>query len=187
MAARGATDDGGVPIAQRVDQIAINMDRWRWLPGDLGGRYLIVNIPAYRLDAVENGRSVLGMKVVVGKRENPTPVLADKMTSIVFSPYWNIPPDIVTKETLPHVLNDPAYLERNNIEVVRASNDATPVDAARIDWQSSEASGLNAGAVTSLMRPSITATEGPGQRPPPWPNENEELARRESHEPPSSP
>ena len=142
MAARGATDDGGVPIAQRVDQIAINMDRWRWLPGDLGARYLIVNIPAYRLDAVENGRSVLGMKVVVGKRENPTPVLADKMTSIVFSPYWNIPPDIVTKETLPHVLNDPAYLERNNIEVVRASNDATPVDAARIDWQSSEASGL---------------------------------------------
>ena len=138
MAAKGATDDQGVSAAQRIQQIAINMDRWRWLPNDLGSRYLIVNIPAFRLDAVENGRSALGMKVVVGKKDNPTPVLADEMTSVVFSPYWNIPPDIVQKETLPHLLKDAAYLDKNNIEIVRASADTTPVDARSVDWSDAD-------------------------------------------------
>jgi murein L,D-transpeptidase YcbB/YkuD len=59
------------------------MERWRWMPDDLGPRYLQVNIPSFRLDVVENGASVLGMKVVVGKKENPTPVFADRMTSIL--------------------------------------------------------------------------------------------------------
>jgi murein L,D-transpeptidase YcbB/YkuD len=96
--------------------VSVNMDRWRWLPDDLGPRYLIVNIPAFRLDAIEHGRSVLEMKVVTGKKDNPTPVLADEMTSVVFSPYWNIPQDIVEKEILPKADKDPDYLERNNIE-----------------------------------------------------------------------
>jgi murein L,D-transpeptidase YcbB/YkuD len=100
-----------------VEQIAMNMERWRWLPADLGPRYLIVNIPAFRLDAIENGKSVLDMKVVTGKKGNPTPVLADEMTSIVFSPYWNIPQDIAQKEILPHLDADPDYLQRHNMEV----------------------------------------------------------------------
>ena len=107
--------------AATAQQIAMNMDRWRWLPDDLGARYLLVNVPAFRLDAIENGRSVLDMKVVTGKKNNPTPVLADEMTSIVFSPYWNIPPDIVQKEILPHLETDPDYLERHNIEVDESS------------------------------------------------------------------
>jgi murein L,D-transpeptidase YcbB/YkuD len=98
-------------------RIAMNMDRWRWLPDDLGSRYLIVNIPAYRLDAIEDGKSVLEMKVVTGKKDKPTPVLADRMTTVVFSPSWNIPDDIVAREILPKVENDPEYLARNNMEV----------------------------------------------------------------------
>ena len=109
--ARGAHDDG------RVQRIVMNMERWRWLPDDLGSRYILVNIPAFRLDVVENGRSVLGMRVVTGKKNNPTPVLADTIEEIVFSPYWNIPKDIVEKEILPHVADDPTYLERHNMEV----------------------------------------------------------------------
>ena len=105
--------------AAAVQQIAMNMERWRWLPNDLGPRYLLVNIPAFRLDAIENGRSVLDMKVVTGKKDSPTPVLADQMTTVVFSPYWNIPQDIVQKEILPKVEKDPAYLEKNNIEAVK--------------------------------------------------------------------
>ena len=58
----------------------MNMERWRWLPDDLGARYLLVNIPAFRLDAIEDGRSVLDMKVVTGKKDSPTPVLVDRMT-----------------------------------------------------------------------------------------------------------
>jgi murein L,D-transpeptidase YcbB/YkuD len=103
--------------AAATGQIAMNMERWRWLPDDLGSRYLIVNIPAYRLDAIENGASVLGMKVVTGKKDSPTPVLADRMTSVVFSPYWNIPTDIVDKEITPKIEKDPGYLEKQHIEV----------------------------------------------------------------------
>jgi murein L,D-transpeptidase YcbB/YkuD len=100
-----------------VEKIVMNMERWRWLPEDLGARYILVNIPAFQLDAVEGGKSVLAMRVVTGKKDNATPVLVDEMTSIVFSPYWNIPPDIVEKEILPKLEADPTFLERNNMEV----------------------------------------------------------------------
>ena len=122
------------------------MDRWRWLPDDLGSRYVMVNIPAFHLDVVENGRSVLGMNVVAGKPNSPTPVLADRMEYLVFSPYWNIPSDIAQKEMLPHEMRDPGYLARNNIEVVRVgSNDGNPVDPASVDW--------NAGNLRFRQRP----------------------------------
>jgi murein L,D-transpeptidase YcbB/YkuD len=103
--------------ADEVGRIVMNMDRWRWLPNDLGPRYLIVNIAAFRLEAIENGESVLSMRVVTGKANSPTPVLADEITSIVFSPYWNIPESIVEKEILPRLERDPDYLDRNNMEV----------------------------------------------------------------------
>jgi murein L,D-transpeptidase YcbB/YkuD len=103
--------------AAAVQQIAMNMERWRWLPDDLGPRYILVNIPAFRLDAIENGTSVLDMKVVTGKKNSPTPVLADMMTTVVFSPYWNIPSDIVDKEIAPKAEKDPEYLTKQHIEV----------------------------------------------------------------------
>jgi murein L,D-transpeptidase YcbB/YkuD len=106
---------------EAVQQIAMNMERWRWLPDDLGPRYLLVNIPAFRFDAIEGGKSVLDMKVVTGKKDSPTPVLADRMTTVVFSPYWNIPDDIVEKEIRPKLERDPSYLEKNNIEVADES------------------------------------------------------------------
>jgi murein L,D-transpeptidase YcbB/YkuD len=99
-----------------IEQIVMNMERWRWLPDDLGPRYILVNIPAFHLDAIENGKSVLDMKVVTGKKGSPTPVLSDRMTTVVFSPYWNIPQDIVQKEILPKVAKDPSYLDKNNME-----------------------------------------------------------------------
>ena len=103
--------------ANAVHEIAMNMERWRWLPDDLGSRYLLVNIPAFHLYAIEDGKSVLDMKVVTGKKDSPTPMLSDRLSSVVFSPYWNIPSDIVQKEILPKAEKDPGYLEKNNIEV----------------------------------------------------------------------
>jgi murein L,D-transpeptidase YcbB/YkuD len=136
-------EDTHVPIEDRVQQIAFNMERWRWLPDDLGTRYLLVNIPAFKLDVIENGRSVLAMNVVTGKKDSPTPVLADRMAYVVFSPYWNIPSDIVQKETIPHAMKDPAYLEKNNMELVQGSgNHVTPVDPASVDWSNADRAGL---------------------------------------------
>jgi hypothetical protein len=83
------------------DQIRMNMERWRWAPHDLGERYILVNVPAYVMQVMEGERPVLSMRVIVGDPEHQTPLFSDEMTYVVFSPYWNIPPDILREETLP--------------------------------------------------------------------------------------
>jgi murein L,D-transpeptidase YcbB/YkuD len=118
----------------------MTMERWRWMPHDLGERYILVNVPAYQLQVVEHERPVLGMRVVVGSPDNPTPLFSDLMTYIVFSPYWNIPDKIIREETLPRVVKDPDFLNRTGIEVVRAyGRSEEPVDPATIDWSQPEA------------------------------------------------
>jgi murein L,D-transpeptidase YcbB/YkuD len=120
-----------VPIDRRIDQVAMNMERWRWLPRDLADRYILVNIPEMRLDVYEGGAIPLSMRVVVGKAETPTPIFNDRMTYLVFSPYWNVPPSIAEGETLPALLNDPEFLARNNMEVLDASGNV--VDPEMMD------------------------------------------------------
>jgi murein L,D-transpeptidase YcbB/YkuD len=137
----GLTDDAvvspalaaelNVPLDARIHQIELNMERWRWLPRDLGRRHILVNIPDMRLDVRERGNVPLTMRVVVGKQDTPTPIFNDEMTYLVFAPYWNVPPDIAEKETLPSVLKDPDFLARTNMEVVDDSGRA--VDAESID------------------------------------------------------
>jgi murein L,D-transpeptidase YcbB/YkuD len=116
----------------KADQIRMNMERWRWVPHDLGERYILINVPAYQMQVMERDKPALSMRVIVGKPDAPTPLFSDQMTYVVFSPYWNIPPDILKNEALPHVAKDPGWLERNNMEVVGTSGDV--VDAAEIDW-----------------------------------------------------
>jgi murein L,D-transpeptidase YcbB/YkuD len=106
-----------VPVEQRIRQIEINLDRWRWLPHDLGERYIMVNIAGFTFDLVEGGRSALAMRVVAGKPTNRTPMFTGRMTNIVLNPYWNVPPSIAKKEVLPHMERDPGYLEREGLEV----------------------------------------------------------------------
>lgn len=120
-----------VPVSQRIQQLALNLERWRWLPADLGERYILVNIPEYRLEVWDHGQVPLSMRVVVGKKDTPTPIFADDMTHVVFAPYWNVPPDIVKNETVPQALRDPAFLARTNMEVLDRSGN--PVDPASID------------------------------------------------------
>jgi murein L,D-transpeptidase YcbB/YkuD len=119
----------------RRKRIAINLERWRWVRDDFGDHYFIVNIPEFRLRAIENGRTALDMRVVVGKPGNETPVFSDEMESVVFSPYWNIPDKIVEKETAPAIGRDKNYLAKNNMEILRVSNrHSEAVDADEVDW-----------------------------------------------------
>jgi L,D-transpeptidase YcbB len=120
-----------VPIEQRLQQVAINLERWRWMPDELGDRHLFVNIPYYHLIVRENGEPVMDMRVVVGKPGNETPIFSDEMETVVFSPYWNIPDSIKQGETAPAAMKDPSYLDRNNIEVLRGSR---RVDVRTINW-----------------------------------------------------
>ncbi len=140
----GLQDDGivggptvaemNVPVEARIRQIELNMERWRWLPRDLGERYVLVNIPEMRLDIRDHGQVPLSMRVVVGKPDAQTPIFNDEMTHIVFAPYWNVPPDIAQKETMPSVMRDPAFLSRMNMEVVDAKGN--PVDPGSVDLSS---------------------------------------------------
>jgi L,D-transpeptidase YcbB len=121
-----------VPIEQRIDLLELNLERWRWLPRQPGARYMRVNIPEMRLEVWENGSVPLSMRVIVGKQDTPTPIFNDEMTHIVFSPYWNVPPNIAQEETMPSLMKDPGFLERNNMEVVDASG--RPIDPSSLDW-----------------------------------------------------
>jgi murein L,D-transpeptidase YcbB/YkuD len=123
--------------AARAERIALNLERWRWAPRDLGERHVLVNVPRYQMQVVEGEAPVLAMRVIVGAPETPTPLFSDAMTYVVFSPYWNIPESILREETLPRVAEDPDYLTRNNMEVVGTSGEL--VDPAAVDWDDEEA------------------------------------------------
>jgi murein L,D-transpeptidase YcbB/YkuD len=108
-----------VPASERVRQIQVNLERWRWLPDDFGQRYIKVNIPQFRMQLIDGGRPVLEMRVVVGKaQQNRTPVFSDKMTYLELNPAWNIPTEIVKEEIEPAMTKDPGYLARKGIERV---------------------------------------------------------------------
>jgi murein L,D-transpeptidase YcbB/YkuD len=125
------------PDDDQIRLLAINLERWRWMPDDLGARHILVNVPAFHLAVRENGRAVLDMKVVVGEEEpeRRTPIFSADMGTVVFSPYWNVPDSIAEGETVPALLQDPSFLKRNNIEIVRKSKSgAAPIDPKSVDW-----------------------------------------------------
>ena len=96
-------DAMNVPATQRLEQIAANLERYRWLPRTLGDRYILVNVPAFRLEGYEGGKKTIEMKVVVGAEYEgrSTPVFSDKMEYVVFRPYWNVTDNIAEKELFP--------------------------------------------------------------------------------------
>ena len=115
----------------QVRQIAHNMERWRWLPQELGRRYILVDVPAYTLEVVERDQPVLTMRVVVGKPSWPTPVLSATMSHVVLNPDWHVPPSIATQELLPILRSNPDYLMQQNMRVSYGPHD---VDPRSIDW-----------------------------------------------------
>lgn len=125
-----------ISVAQRIDQLILNMERWRWIPKKFEPDYLLVNIPDYKLHVVEGNKEVFDMRVIVGKTLNATPVFSDKMESVVMAPYWNVPFSIIDKEMRYKLAANPqAYLDRLDMEVVKGwGAKATPIDPSTIDW-----------------------------------------------------
>ena len=121
----------------RLGQLETNLVRLRSMSGELGARYVMVNIPAAQIEAVENGRVVLRHTAIVGKIDRQTPIVNSKINEIIVNPYWNAPVSIVRKDIIPLMRKDPQYLTKNNIHIL--GPDGNEVDPAAVDWSTEDA------------------------------------------------
>jgi murein L,D-transpeptidase YcbB/YkuD len=123
-----------VSAAERARQLAVNLERWRWLPRFFGERHLRVNLPAFHLELFETGEPVLGMRVIVGRQVRQTPAFVGRMTYLVLNPYWEVPPNLAVLDLLPKIQADIGYLARNGIKVFTRPG-GTLLNPAGINWQ----------------------------------------------------
>ncbi|MGD2245172.1 MAG: L,D-transpeptidase family protein [Candidatus Aminicenantes bacterium] len=122
--------------SERVKQIESNLERWRWLPQDLGARHILLNIANYMLDIMEDGVQVLTMRAIIGKEYRKTPVFSASMIYLVLSPFWHIPPKIAIQDKLPLIKKDVTYLEKQKIRVFqRWGAEAREIDPRTVDWE----------------------------------------------------
>jgi len=123
-----------VPVEARIRQIEVNQERWRWMPASLGDRYILVNVPDFRLDVVEGGAVPLSMRVIVGKPKGRTPIFSSRMAYLQLNPEWNLPDDIAANEIAPKLAADPGYLARHDMDLIRGwGNKEEVVDPASAD------------------------------------------------------
>lgn len=123
-----------VPVAARIDQLRVNLDRARWVSQDLPDTFIIVDIAGFRARLFRDGEAVWDERVQVGKRYRKTPVFRKNMTYLEINPTWTIPPTILARDILPKIKQDPAYLQKKHFQVL--SHDGKVIDPDSIDWAS---------------------------------------------------
>jgi murein L,D-transpeptidase YcbB/YkuD len=131
------------PAARRARRVQLNMERWRWVPDELGDVHVRVNLPAYSLTLHEGGREVLRSRVIVGRKDWATPAFTDALQQVMVNPYWNVPDVIARRELLPKLKRDPALLQRRRYTVLDGwRTDARVVDPRTINWRSLSAANF---------------------------------------------
>src|ERR1700691_5725926 len=125
---KGTVTALNVPLAVRLQQLQLTLERYRWIPPDFPEPPIVVNIPEFELRTMRRQpANYLTMRVIVGKAmRTQTPVFAQNMKYVVFRPYWLIPPSILRNETIPKTRRDPNYLADNDFEVVDRSGNVAP-------------------------------------------------------------
>lgn len=123
-----------VSVAERITQIKLNMERWRWLPRRLGPRYLIVNTAGFNLTAFDHGLPRFSMWVVIGKQDRQTPEIKGAIHTVVFNPYWTVPTMIAVEDLIPAQLRNPQYLQTRKIRVFANLSRQIEVDPRNVDW-----------------------------------------------------
>tara|TARA_R110002049_G_scaffold222206_9_gene393817 strand:+ start:4546 stop:6135 length:1590 start_codon:yes stop_codon:yes gene_type:complete len=121
-----------VPVAQRIGQIRVNLERSRVLQ-DIPDTAVVVDIAGFEVSFFRSGKRLLRSRAQVGRPYRSTPTFRDRITYIEFNPTWTVPPTILKKDTLPAIKRDPAYLQNKNMQVL--TRDGTVVDPATVDWQ----------------------------------------------------
>jgi murein L,D-transpeptidase YcbB/YkuD len=124
---------------KRIEIIRINLERMRWLPRTLGDKFILVNIPDYKLKFYNQNLIEFKTKIIVGKTTHPTPIFSNKLKYIVLNPYWKIPVRIVKKEIIPQVIKNPNYLKDNGIYIHESwSENSKKYNSDDIDWSEFE-------------------------------------------------
>jgi murein L,D-transpeptidase YcbB/YkuD len=113
-----------VPLSDRIEQLELTLERWRWIPQHLVLPVVVVNIPEFRLYVIDRNYDwLMQQKVIIGRSyQHKTPVFIAQMQSVIFRPYWNVPLSIQRKELLPKIARDHGYLQRNEYEIVNRAN-----------------------------------------------------------------
>lgn len=139
------------PLRDRVEQLRLTLERWRWVATEFPQPPVVVNIPEFRLRAFDkDGRVVMSTNVVVGKAyRHETPVFEDEMQYVVFRPYWNVPPGIQRSEIVPAIQRDRDYIAKNNYEII--TPDGTIITSGRISDEVLQQ--LSAGKLTVRQKP----------------------------------
>ncbi len=133
-----------VPAADRLKQIRANLERWRWITRELGERYILVNVAAFRVGIYEGGREVQSMPAIVGRTYRQTPDFSGRISTIALNPAWNVPPKLAREDILPKLRTDPAYLAKKSIRVFESwSEGAREIDPGDIDWSRIREDGLS--------------------------------------------
>jgi len=124
-----------VPVEKRIEQIRLNLDRIKWLHERNEKRHVMINIPAFTLFFEEDKQLIQQMKVITGKRKNPTPVFSDVVETIVLNPHWNVPKSIIQKEMIPKLLKNPNAMAKQGIEIHTGwGKDAKKISGGSVDW-----------------------------------------------------
>jgi murein L,D-transpeptidase YcbB/YkuD len=124
-----------VTVEQRMRQVELNLERWRWIPRRLGDPHVFVNIPAFDLELVRGDASVWRTRIVAGKAFTPTPVFSDRIVAEVINPPWNVPESIALGEYLPELRADPKAFQRRGLRLLQGSEEhPRDVDPSTVDW-----------------------------------------------------
>ncbi len=119
-----------------IRSLKLNLERWRWLPQDLGDRFIIANQPSFTLEVFEDNRRIMNMKTVVGETNRETPDISSRITHLVLSPRWYLPHSIAVRDHLPKIQEDIEYLDEKQLRIYREEDDRfVEVDPEEIDWQ----------------------------------------------------
>ncbi|MDX1598146.1 MAG: L,D-transpeptidase family protein [Marinobacter sp.] len=132
---RGTLASLNISPQEKLAQLDANLERWRWLPEELGDTYIIVNIAGFELRLIRKGKEILKTRVIVGRPYRQTPVFSDRIRYLVFNPTWTVPRTIMTEDQLPAIRRDPDYLQKMDFTVYRGwGADRVRVDPETIDW-----------------------------------------------------
>jgi len=117
---------------QLADEVRVNMERLRWLPLNVPEQYILVNIANFELDLLRQADTVISMRAIVGKEYRKTPVFNGRISYLVFSPTWTVPPTILRNDVIPELMKGPGYLQQKNMVLLRT--DGTEIAYTDVDW-----------------------------------------------------